>query len=119
VDALAIDTSFVYWLNTQYDAGFYGPYALLRTDKSLGTATQTLYANPAGRPLAMVVDAAAVYWTLNPASGAGAVWMQPLDGGAASCLASGLSSPLRLAQDAQSLYWTDNDDNAIYRVAKP
>jgi hypothetical protein len=119
VNALAIDPMFVYWLSTQYDAGNYGPYTLARTDKSLGPAIQMLFSNPVGRPLALVVDGAAAYWTLNPSAGPGAVWMQPLDGGAASCLASGLSSPFHMAQDARFLYWTDDADNALYRVAKP
>ncbi len=54
----------------------------------------------------MAVDATSVYW-VEGGNGAGAVKKVPLDGGAITTLASGLSSPVSLAIDGGNVYWTD------------
>jgi hypothetical protein len=47
-----------------------------------------------------------VYWTAGH-SGHGVVMKVPLDGGAPTRLASGLSSPTSIAVDDTSVYWAD------------
>lgn len=112
---LAVDGSFVYWVENDLSAG-----ALRKILKNGGTVT-TL-ASSLAEPSALAVDESFVYWLERKSGSNGSLKKVAISGGLITTLATGLNNAQNhLAQDAFSLYFGDNlpgGGGAIRKVSK-
>jgi hypothetical protein len=75
-------------------------------------------ASAGGLPIALALDAQAVYWTTHGADrNSGAIMKVPIGGGTPVTLAVG-PGPAGIALDEEQVYWADTEEGIIRRVAK-
>ena len=107
---VAVDSSHVYWVNTNTDA--------VRRANPDGSSPQDLV--PGQFALAtggVAVDASHLYWT-SYAGGptAGTIRRANLDGSNPQAIVTGQAAPFGIAVDASHLYWTNSGDGTIWRA---
>ncbi|MFO0565436.1 MAG: DUF5050 domain-containing protein [Polyangiaceae bacterium] len=102
VRGLALDSSYVYWVNI--DGG-----TIRRVPKAGGTTTTLLTAT---EPFDIVVDASRIYWT----NLQGLIWRANKDGSNPWYVAAGQATPTDLASNGTHLFWTT--DNSVKRLDK-
>lgn len=114
-EGIAVDNSYVYWVET--NAGTINKVPIN------GGAVTTL-ATGLDDPQRIVVDTNRVYWTelANRIAGAGVIKKVPISGGQVTTLASGLNSPHDIAIDSTNIYWTeqgtDGTDGTVKKITK-
>jgi hypothetical protein len=99
--SIAVDAANAYWANGNYPAG-----AVTSVPTAGGSPAQLATAN---EPVGVAVDAQNLYFSTfgSSASPVGTIVEQPLAGGPAITLATGLATVGPIAIDASNVYWTD------------
>ena len=103
---LAVDDTHVYWTESRDST-----HHVMRAPKNGGTPM--VLASPTSKPDQILVDGAAVYWTIEPAH---ELWTAQKDGSAAQRLVKATSQIDDIAQDATHVYWTSS--SSIARISK-
>jgi hypothetical protein len=115
--AVAVDSSFVYWSN-------YADSTIAKAPLGGGAAiaVATSFSTPTAGGLAIAVDRANVYWTIQgpPFGPGGQVMFTPIGatGGQGTTLATSPDATW-LTTDAACVYWVDRTDGNVRAVAKP
>ena len=108
---VAVDSSHVYWINTNTDA--------VRRANPDGSNPQDLV--PGQFALAtggVAVDASHLYWTSYVGGPtAGTIRRANLDGSNPQTIVPGQAAPFGIAVDASHLYWTNSGDGTIWRAS--
>jgi hypothetical protein len=110
---IAVDTSYVYWANSNVGT-------VMRMAKTGGSPIQL--ASGQNYPQHIAVDASSVYWTTNGDSNVanGTVMKLVVGTNALSALATGQASPYAIALDASNVYWSNNSgtSGSVLKVSK-
>jgi hypothetical protein len=80
----------------------------------IGGTTFTQLATGQAKPTFLAISGNNIFWTN---AGDGSVWMNTLDGSAASArpMATGQSAPMGVVADASAVYWANNGDGTIMK----
>lgn len=105
------------WVNQGSSTAATGQVLRIALSAAPGSPAQVV-ADQRPSPTSVAVGPGVVVWTeLGNAADAGAVWAQPLDGGPALALASGLSAPYSLVRCGDDVAWVDYVDGTVMRAS--
>jgi hypothetical protein len=108
--AIALDASYVYWLDFGTTQGT-GSVNRVRINPP---NTVEPLATGQDQPKDLAVDATSVYWTSRTNSGS--VSKVPIGGGPVTVLAKNQGGPTAIVVDTQFVYWTNYNDNNVVKV---
>lgn len=107
----------LFWVNQGSSTVATGQVMRLSLTAPAGTAPQVVADHRPSPTSVAVANGVALWAELGNAPDAGAVWAQPLDGGAAVALASGLSAPWSLVPCGDAVVWVDYVDGTVLRAS--